>query len=105
MEEEISSGSSSPVRRPGLRQIAERLESDTSSTSSPVRRGRGRGRGRGRPRGSGGRRADTQERRRHRGDEAADALSERERILETRIEGMTDEERRDLLLKAVCLWS
>lgn len=50
-----------------------------------------RGRGRGRPRGSGargsgargrGRRADTQERRRHRGDEAADALSERERILE-----------------------
>lgn len=85
------------------------MESDTSSTSSPVRRGRGRGRGRGRPRGSGargsgargrGRRADTQERRRHRGDEAADALSERERILETRIEGMTDEERKDLLLKA-----
>ena len=70
-----------------LRRTARReAQSDTSSTSSPVRIGRGRGRGRGRSRVSvlrgRGRRGGRDERSRHRGDDAADALLQRQRIFE-----------------------
>ena len=73
-----TSGSSSHVRQPVLRHTVRReAQSDTSSTSSPVRIDRGRGRGRVRSRVSvlrgRGRRGGRDERNRHRGDDAADA--------------------------------
>nr|XP_022308814.1 uncharacterized protein LOC111114685 isoform X1 [Crassostrea virginica] len=107
MEEEISSsGTSSPERRlwPRMQRRVER-ESDTRSTSSPVRHGTVRGRGRGRPAGRRGTRAGRgggrgqRSRSEHRGDVAVAALQERQRNLQARIEEMTDAERRDLLLK------
>ena len=76
-----TSDSSSPIRRPGLRHIERRdTQRDTSSTSSPVRIGRGRGRSRvsvvrGMVR-RGGRGGRSQ----HRGDGAADALLQQQRI-------------------------
>ena len=62
-------------------------ESDTSSTSSPVRHGTVRGRGRGRPAGRRGTRAGRgggrgQRRSEHRGDVAVAALQERQRNLQ-----------------------
>ena len=73
-----TSDSSSPIRRPGLRHIERRdTQRDTSSTSSPVRIGRGTGRSRvSVVRGMGRRGGRSQ----HRGDGAADALLQQQRI-------------------------
>lgn len=97
-----ASSSGSPVRRSLRPRKEQKWDSDSSSTSSPVRRGtgRGRGRGRGRPSGRGTRGGHSGTRGLHRGDLAAQALQERQRNFQAFIEEMTDEERKELLLKA-----
>lgn len=79
-------------------------EASLFSGSSVIKRGRGRGRGRGCVRPAGTSRAGREGREgsgrsQHNGDVAAAALQERQRYMEARINEMTHEDRRQLLLQ------